>query len=139
MMPRSTSRNNSPQVPETANVRVLGLALSTWRWIFWACVLAVLILALMPSAPQMPTTGWDKSNHLLTFSMLVLLGQGAYPGHRVKLLLGLLAYGGLIELLQSFTSYRFAEGADLLADGLGLLLGWGLMAFAGRLGRGVRR
>jgi hypothetical protein len=40
-------------------------------------------------------------------------------------LTGLLAYGALIEVLQSFTSYRFAERrGDLLADVVGLLLGW---------------
>jgi hypothetical protein len=39
-------------------------------------------------------------------------------------LTGLLAYAALIEVLQSFTSYRFAERGDLLADVVGLLLGW---------------
>ena len=39
---------------------------------------------------------------------------------------GILAYGGLIEVLQSFTGYRFAEWNDLLADAMGLLLGWSL-------------
>ena len=38
----------------------------------------------------------------------------------------LLAYGGLIELLQSFTPDRVAEAVDLLADWVGLLLGAGL-------------
>ena len=39
------------------------------------------------------------------------------------MLVGLLAYGGLIEILQSFTSDRMAEWADLLADGLGMVVG----------------
>lgn len=39
------------------------------------------------------------------------------------MLLGLLAYGGLIEVLQSFTPDRMAEWGDLLADGVGLLIG----------------
>jgi len=34
------------------------------------------------------------------------------------------AYGALIEILQSFTTFRSADWHDLLADGLGLLLGW---------------
>ena len=45
----------------------------------------------------------------------------------------MLAYGGLIEVMQSFTDYRSAEWADWLADGLGLLLGWGLLRAAHRL------
>ena len=105
-------------------VRLTGAA--RWRWVFWACALAVLVLALMPIVPHMPSTGWDKSNHLLAFAALAVLGLWAYPGRMAVLLLGLLAYGGLIEVLQSFTPDRFAEWADLLADAVGLLVGAGL-------------
>ncbi len=94
------------------------------RWAFWACVLALLVLSLMPPVPQLPTTGWDKSNHVLGFAVLMLLGSWVYPGHTMAVLAGLLSYGVSIELLQSLTPYRFAEWADLLADGVGLLVGW---------------
>lgn len=98
-----------------------------WRWAFWACALAVLVLSLMPPTPRMPTTGWDKSNHLLAFGALALLGRQAWPRRTVAWLAGLLlAYGGLIEVLQSFTPDRFAEWADLLADTLGILCGLAL-------------
>jgi VanZ family protein len=97
-----------------------------WRGTFWACALAILVLSLMPPVPQMPTTGWDKSNHMLGFAVLMLLGRWAYPGCTVFLVTGLLAYGVLIELLQSLTPTRFAEWGDLLADGLGLFAGWAL-------------
>jgi VanZ family protein len=96
------------------------------RSAFWICVLAILAMSLMPPVPQMPTTGWDKSNHMLGFAVLMLLGRSAYPGRTVFLVAGLLAYGALIELLQSFTPTRFAEWGDLLADGLGLFAGWAL-------------
>jgi VanZ family protein len=97
-----------------------------WRGTFWACALAILVLSLMPPVPQMPTTGWDKSNHMLGFAVLMLFGRWAYPGRTVFLVCGLLAYGILIELLQSLTPARFAEWGDLLADGLGLFAGWAL-------------
>lgn len=93
------------------------------RIAFWACAVAVLVLSLAPVTTPMPSTGWDKTNHLLAFSTLALLGRGAYPGRMVAVLGGLLAYGGLIEVLQSFTPDRSAEWADLLADGVGLLVG----------------
>jgi len=41
-------------------------------------------------------------------------------------LLGLLVYGGLLEIAQGLTPNRQAEWADLLADALGLLLALGL-------------
>ncbi|VTU40963.1 putative integral membrane protein [Variovorax sp. PBS-H4] len=96
------------------------------RSAFWACALAILAMSLMPPVPQMPTTGWDKSNHMLAFAVLMLLGRWAYAGRTVHLVCGLLAYGALIELLQSLTPDRFAEWGDLLADGFGLVAGLGL-------------
>ncbi|RYF78934.1 MAG: VanZ family protein [Comamonadaceae bacterium] len=84
---------------------------------------AVLALSLMPPGPELPSTGWDKSNHALGFALLGWLGLRAFPGRTLAVLGGLLAYGGLIEILQSFTVYRMAEWGDLWADGFGLLLG----------------
>jgi VanZ family protein len=42
----------------------------------------------------------------------------------MALFLGLLFFGGLIEILQSFTTYRFAEWIDWIADGVGVLAGY---------------
>lgn len=106
-----------------------------WNFIFWTCLLLVLLLSLMPTVPDMPTTGWDKTNHLLAFALLSILGCKAYPGHSAAVFLGLLLYGGLIELLQSFTPYRFAEWADLMADGLGLITGFMLDGLFRKSGR----
>ena len=96
------------------------------RWAFWLCLVVVLTLSLMPPRVPMPTTGWDKANHALAFAVLAVLGLRSYPGRVYGLLLGLLAYGGAIELLQALTPYRTADFRDLLADGVGLLLGWQL-------------
>jgi VanZ family protein len=87
----------------------------------------VLVLALMPAPPPMITTGWDKSNHLLAFAVLAWLGCKAVPQRVSTMLFGLLAYGALIEILQSFTPTRSAEWLDLLADCFGILLGWVLV------------
>ena len=91
---------------------------------FWLLVAIVLILSLMPVDQALPSTGWDKSNHLLAFSALAVAGLLAYPGRIRPVLIGLVAYGGLIELLQSLTGYRFAEWGDWLADGLGVACGY---------------
>ena len=94
------------------------------RGLFAATVVIVMVLSLSPMEPDAPSLGWDKANHMAAFAMLALLGCRAYPLHIGIVLAGLLIYGGLIEVLQSFTGYRRAEWADLLADALGLPLGW---------------
>jgi len=98
--------------------------------IFWCCLTGVLVLSLMPSSARLPDTGWDKSNHLLAFMALAVTGLKAHPQSRTLLFASLLAYGGLIEVLQSFTLDRMAEWADLLAYGLGLGIGWAVVQLA---------
>ena len=100
------------------------IPLSLWRWAFWGCVAAVLVLALSPGTEKLPSTGWDKSNHLISFVTMALLGLQAYARQGVRLFIGLVLFGGLIEVLQSLTSYRFAEWGDWLADTLGLVLSY---------------
>ena len=100
-----------------------------WLWAFIACALAVSVLALVPSPPPMITTGWDKSNHILAFGVMTCLGCKAFPQRLAMVLPGLLAYGVLIEIMQSFTPNRSAERLDLFADWLGILLGWMLIRF----------
>jgi len=103
-----------------------------WRLAFGALLLIVMALSLMPLGPEIPSTGWDKTNHLLAFSMLACLGCLAFPERIRAVLLGVLLYGALIEVLQSFTSYRFAEWGDLLADAIGLLPGWAMARLVGK-------
>ena len=100
-----------------------------WRWLLALTMLAVLVLSLLPQNVPMPTTGWDKSNHLLAFATLGGLGCWSWPGRLRFVLPALLAYGGLIEVLQSFTPDRSAEFEDLLADAIGLLVGAAVTAF----------
>lgn len=80
----------------------------------------MLVLSLVPTTPEMPATGWDKGNHFLGFAVLAFLCLRAYPQRAAAMLAGLLLYGGLIEVLQSFTAYRSAEWGDLLADAIGI-------------------
>lgn len=104
-----------------------------FKAVFALCALAVMVLSLLPLGPDAPSLGWDKANHLTAFALLAALGCRAYPNRTAAVMTGLLAYGGLIEVLQSFTGYRMAEWADLLADALGLPLGWVLARWLGGL------
>ena len=118
---------------------MIGRRFSIWLWAFFTCALAVLVLALMPAPPVMVTTGWDKSNHLLAFTVMTWLGCKAFPHRLVYAMLGLLAYGALIEILQSFTPNRSAEWLDLFSDCLGILIGGAVIVVNGTLFRPISR
>jgi VanZ family protein len=106
-----------------------------YRSLFFACAVVVFVLALLPPQLPMPSTGWDKANHVLAFCVLGVLGCRAYAGRASRVVLGLLGYGCLIELLQGLTGYRSAEWLDVLADAAGILLGWPLVGLAQRVQR----
>ncbi len=93
------------------------------RACFAAFVVLVLVLALWPSPEQLPLqTGWDKADHVAAFAFLGLLGLLAWPGDPARVLAGLLLYGVLIEVLQSFTPSRQADWHDVVADAVGSAL-----------------
>jgi len=107
-----------------------------WRRAFAACLIVVLVMALTPSPIPLPSTGWDKANHVLAFTVLAVLGCLAYPQRATWVVLaGLFAYGGAIELLQLLTASRTAEWLDLAADGAGLSCGWLLTCARARVPR----
>ena len=101
-----------------------------WAWFFGGALIGaiVLALALLPVGPEITVTFLsDKQAHALSFFVLMLWFAGLF---RVTVLpwvaLGLLAYGVLIEYLQSLLPYRTAEFADVVFDVGGILVGWAL-------------
>lgn len=103
--------------------------------LFIATAVIVTYLALTPTPPKAADLGWDKLNHLSAFTALMLLAGQAWPRHRRRAGLALLAHGGLIEILQTQVPGRSAEWGDLLADGVGIVLGLGLLGILAHLDR----
>jgi VanZ family protein len=106
-------------------------SIQTWlRVLFWLAVLSVAILSLLPSQrlPGFTATVWDKAQHAGGFALLALLGLRAYAAGSGKgtgpVLVGLVALGIAIELAQSATGWRHGDARDVLADAVGLALGW---------------
>jgi len=100
-------------------------------WLTAGLLLLVIgLVAALTSVPAAVTlTVNDKLIHLLGFvGLMVWFGGIFQPRLGPMLVVGLSAYGLLIELLQSLTVTRQAEGLDLLADVVGVLLGWLLSA-----------
>jgi VanZ family protein len=93
--------------------------------LFWLAALSVLVLSLLPGQylPQGgPLNFWDKAQHATAFAVLTGLGQVAWPRRpqRALLILGLICFGGAIEIAQHMTSWRFGEWTDWAADLVGI-------------------
>lgn len=83
----------------------------------------VLCLMLYPFAPKPPAFPYqDKMQHFVIFFLLTLTGWPVFAKAMPRLVIGLIVYGGLIEVLQSvFTTTRMGDGVDWAADTLGVL------------------
>ena len=95
---------------------------AAWYAVGAVMLLGVAVVSLVP-APDIGVS--DKLSHLVTYFLLAgwfsLLAI-----NRTRLgwtVIGLIAYGMLIELLQGITSYRYPEWGDVLANGIGVLAG----------------
>jgi VanZ family protein len=103
---------------------------------FYAAVAFVGALSLVPGGALPPTQVSDKLEHLLAYAALGLAGGAtARNGHRaVCSILGIIAFGAMIEILQMFSPGRYAEVGDVLANAAGALIG-GAIVIALRRGR----
>lgn len=110
---------------------LLSLFTASRHRVLWRVLLALLLavitwLALSPAPPRTADLGWDKANHTLAFAALAFVGVWALwqrPRQWLLLCVALLAYGGFIEIAQSFTPTRQADWQDVLADGVGIAVG----------------
>lgn len=96
-----------------------------WQCIFAFGLVLTTVLLLIPSF-KIPKAFdfYDKTQHLLVFIMLTLAGMLAFPKRLKTVVLGLILYGGLMEVMQSaLTTTRHGEWLDWLTDGVGIALG----------------
>jgi VanZ family protein len=95
-----------------------------WRAAFGIALAGIGVLSLLPSPESLPSTGWDKTNHLVGYGLLGWLARAGWPRAMPwRPIAALIVWGALIEILQGQTGYRQAEWGDVLANGLGAALG----------------
>lgn len=102
--------------------------------LFWFSAIAIFVLSVLPGdrLPSMSASVWDKAQHGLAFALLTLLALLGWPGRpAVPTLMGLLAFGVAIEVAQAILGWRHGDVADVVADAVGLAIGWVMV----RLGR----
>ena len=116
------------------------------RWQVAGILLLLLALSasMLPEIPFWPDNMHspfklsDKVLHIVAFALLALWFSGQFSSRSfVWLAAGLLAFGGLVEILQGMTTYRSAEWLDLTADAGGIAIGLAI-ALAGAGGWSLR-
>ncbi len=96
-----------------------------FKILFFITVIFVLYKALTPDDGNhfLNFEHADKVLHASAFFVLSFLLNRASSSiaKRIRNIISLLAFGILIEILQSFTGYREVSAADVLADLVGIL------------------
>ncbi len=95
------------------------------RLLFWCALLGVSFLALLPPPHVIHLTPSDKIDHLFAFLVLAALALFAYPRRPAVMLgIGLIAFGGFLELAQAISFvHRDASLNDWLVDIVGACVG----------------
>lgn len=85
-------------------------------------VATVALLSLIPLEADL-SEGKDKWSHFVAYGVLMFWFCLLYS-RQGRLAAAFIAMGIVIEILQSYTGYRSFEYADMVADAVGVLLGW---------------
>lgn len=101
--------------------------LCLWKAWYGLGILMLLVVAVLSLMP-VPDTGVgvnDKLAHVVTYFTLASWFALLAPQRAALLwtVVGLLAFGVLLEVLQGMTGYRYAEWADIAANASGTLVG----------------
>jgi VanZ family protein len=98
-----------------------------WLLLGWGMVFSVFVLSLIPLNVDLEE-GRDKVAHFVAYGSMVFWFSLLFEG-RVRQLAIAIAFatmGVSIEFLQGMTDYRTFDVADMMANGIGAAIGWGL-------------
>lgn len=98
-----------------------------WVAAGWFLIGLIVYLSLMPNPPA-PLTfdNSDKVEHAFAYAMLSFWLCQIYlkAWSRALVIVALVGLGVGLEYVQGWTGYRTFDVMDMLADGVGVLLGW---------------
>jgi len=100
---------------------------------FWVILTVISFMAFVPMDTNEIIECNDKINHLLSFYVLAAGAEWSKVGRRERIIPGLVVYGAMIEIIQSFIPGRNCSGLDLGADILGICLFYGSLFICKRL------
>lgn len=94
-----------------------------WQGLGWAMVATVVWLSLTPHPPEPPSfLIWDKAQHTLAYAGLMFWFRMAFERHW-RWPVFLLGLGLGLEVLQGLGGVRTGDWRDMVANGLGVVVG----------------
>tara|TARA_B100000029_G_C17197458_1_gene823059 strand:- start:166 stop:525 length:360 start_codon:yes stop_codon:yes gene_type:complete len=100
-----------------------------FRGLLIAYILLIISVSSIPghSIPRFVLFSWDKLLHLVEYSILGYLAVNSFRAISkdkvIIVMISCLAFACFDELWQSFIPGRFSSGLDILADGIGIIVG----------------
>lgn len=115
----------------------------TAKLVFWVSLFGFSIATLIRLETGILPEGdaaipLDKVFHILGFVWLTYFALRAFFERVGFIIVGLFLYGLLIEALQGISGWRTAEGADVMANTIGILFGYGLKNWVSKNPRNCR-
>ena len=101
--------------------------LTLWLTLGWVLVGLVVYFSLIPSPPEpLSFPAGDKLIHLSIYAgMMLWFGFIYFPGRAYRNLgVAFIMMGLILELIQGLTDYRSMEYLDMLANSIGISIGW---------------
>lgn len=97
-----------------------------WLALGWAMVAGIVWLSLTPAPPKLDFALSDKVGHLVGYGVLMFWFCQLYParGTRTGYALAFAVMGVGLEFVQDALGYRTLEEWDMIANTLGVGLGW---------------
>ncbi len=97
-----------------------------WHAVGAVLIAAIFYLSLTPNPVEIPVEQGDKAGHVLAYATLMFWYAQMHSSARARFIhaIAFVAMGVAIEFLQRATGYRSFEVADMLADAVGVALGW---------------
>jgi len=106
-----------------------------WLAIGWGLVATIIWLSVTPKPPDLGVEHGDKLGHFMAYGSVMFWFCQLYPRYATRIAYGagLIAMGVALEFVQRWLGYRSFEVADMVADAIGVLLGYTAASVVPRL------
>jgi VanZ family protein len=106
-----------------------------WLAIGWGLVATIIWLSVTPKPPDLGVEHGDKLGHFMAYGSVMFWFCQLYLRYATRIAYGagFIAMGVALEFVQRWLGYRSFEVADMVADAIGVLLGYTAASVVPRL------